>query len=80
MHLVLIGQRPFLTFLEFSVQQLCCRQLHARQPTRFPQATFVSMDTEDPFAPGTEQWAWVNATLAAVDRSVTPWLFLVLHR
>lgn len=42
--------------------------------------TFVSMDTEDPYSPGSPQWQWVNATLGAVDRTVTPWLFLVLHR
>jgi hypothetical protein len=38
------------------------------------------MDTEDPYTPGSEQYAWISSTLAAVDRSVTPWLFLVLHR
>ena len=38
------------------------------------------MSTEDDYSVGSPQWAWVNATLAAVNRSATPWLVLVLHR
>lgn len=44
------------------------------------QATFVSVNSEDDYSVGSPQWLWANATLAAVDRSVTPWLIFVLHR
>jgi len=43
-------------------------------------ATWVSMNTEFPYAPGSAQWQWLDAAFAAVDRASTPWLFLSLHR
>ena len=38
------------------------------------------MSTEHHFVPGTPQWAWLEGDLAAVDRSITPWVVLVGHR
>jgi hypothetical protein len=26
------------------------------------------------------QWLWLNATLATINRTVTPWLFVIGHR
>jgi hypothetical protein len=43
-------------------------------------ATWVAMSTEHNYSAGSPQWQWLDATLASVDRSVTPWLFLTLHR
>ena len=43
-------------------------------------AAWVSMNTEFPYAEGSEQWQWIEAALAAVDRTLYPWLFLSLHR
>ncbi len=40
----------------------------------------VALNTEEPYAQGSTQWEWLNATLAATDRTVTPWLFVSLHR
>ena len=41
---------------------------------------FTQMSTEHAFAPGSEQFAWLEADLAAVDRGVTPWLVFSGHR
>ena len=46
----------------------------------YGSAKFVSMDTEEPYSPGSPQYNFIEAELAAADRTVTPWLFLVLHR
>jgi hypothetical protein len=43
-------------------------------------ATWVSMNTEFNYSEGSAQWLWIEGALAAVDRSVSPWLFLSLHR
>lgn len=40
----------------------------------------VVLSSEHPFAAGTPQYAWLEADLAAVNRSVTPWLVASLHR
>jgi len=40
----------------------------------------VALNTEEPYNAGSTQWLWLNATLAATDRAVTPWLFVSLHR
>jgi hypothetical protein len=42
-------------------------------------AFFVSFDSEGDFSAGSAQIAWLDATLAAVDRAAFPWLFLSLH-
>ena len=42
-------------------------------------AFFVSVDGEHDISVGSAQHAWLAATLAAVDRSVHPWLFAVMH-
>lgn len=38
------------------------------------------MSTEHFFGPGTPQRLWLEADLAGVNRSRTPWLVLVGHR
>ena len=43
-------------------------------------ATVVMLSSEHDLAPGSPQGAFLAATLAAVDRSVTPWLIVSLHR
>jgi len=40
---------------------------------------FISVDSEHDLAPGSPQHAWINATLAAVDRSVHPWIVATMH-
>lgn len=35
---------------------------------------FVMMSTEHDFTTGSEQWSFLNATLASVDRQKTPWI------
>jgi hypothetical protein len=42
-------------------------------------AFFISFDSEHDFSPGSAQIAWLEATLAGVDRKTFPWLFLSLH-
>ncbi|PSC73699.1 inactive purple acid phosphatase 27 [Micractinium conductrix] len=41
---------------------------------------FVQYSTEHLFEPGSPQHAWLEADLAAVDRSITPWVILGGHR
>lgn len=43
-------------------------------------ATFIMINTEMAVGPGSDQYAFLEATLAAVDRSVTPWVILLGHR
>merc|ERR1711907_918690 len=38
------------------------------------------LDTEMAIAPGSRQYTWLKADLAAVDRSLTPWVILMGHR
>lgn len=40
----------------------------------------VIISSEHDFTVGSAQHSWLGATLAAVDRSVTPWLILTSHR
>ena len=40
----------------------------------------LSYSSEHAFAAGTPQHAWVQADLAAVDRSKTPWVIVGMHR
>jgi hypothetical protein len=40
----------------------------------------VAASSEHAVAKGSEQWAWLDADLAAVDRRVTPWVIVALHR
>jgi hypothetical protein len=46
----------------------------------FGAAHYVYIDSEEAQTPGSPQIEWLAADLAAVDRSVTPWLFLFQHR
>ncbi len=41
---------------------------------------FTAISTEHDLTPGSVQYAWLEAELAAVDRCATPWLVLLLHR
>jgi hypothetical protein len=41
---------------------------------------FVQFSTEVNFEPGSDQYAFVTADLAAVDRSKTPWVIAGFHR
>jgi hypothetical protein len=43
-------------------------------------ATLVMLNTEIEVGPGSDQYDFVNATLAAVDRARTPWVFVFAHR
>jgi hypothetical protein len=43
-------------------------------------ATLVMLNTELELGPGSDQYDFVNETLAAVDRARTPWVFLFAHR
>jgi 3',5'-cyclic AMP phosphodiesterase CpdA len=40
----------------------------------------VFMSSEHDFDVSSAQWAWARGDLAAVDRSATPWVAVVLHR
>jgi hypothetical protein len=40
----------------------------------------ASISSEHDFSVGSPQWTWLAADLAGVDRTVTPWLFVSLHR
>lgn len=40
----------------------------------------VTVNTEEDYSTGSAQWLWLDAALGSTDRSVTPWLFLSLHR
>ncbi len=40
----------------------------------------ASISSEHDVTPGSPQSSWLVADLAAVDRSVTPWVFLSIHR
>jgi hypothetical protein len=40
----------------------------------------VHMSTEHDFTPGSPQHAWLNRTLAAVDREATAWVVVAMHR
>lgn len=42
--------------------------------------TMVIWSSEHDFTTGSEQWNWLNATLAQVDRQLTPWLMVTAHR
>jgi hypothetical protein len=41
---------------------------------------FVGLSSEHNFTMGSAQWLWLEADLASVNRSVTPWVILNLHR
>lgn len=41
---------------------------------------YVFGDSEEPQSPGSPQHTWIAADLAAVDRSVTPWVIYSQHR
>jgi hypothetical protein len=40
----------------------------------------VQMSSEHDWTEGSPQWNWLQADLAAVDRSVTPWVVVTAHR
>ena len=47
---------------------------------RYGLVAFVVMSTEHDFTSGSQQLAWIEAALASVDRSVTPFLVFAGHR
>ena len=40
----------------------------------------AAVSSEHNFTEGSLQWRWLDAALAAVDRSVTPWVVVSMHR
>ncbi len=54
--------------------------LTRRYSFAYGSATFVVASSEHDLQHGSPQHAWLEATLAAVDRCTTPWLLLALHR
>jgi hypothetical protein len=42
--------------------------------------TFVMLNSELPVDPSSPQYAFLEATLSAVDRTVTPWVIVAFHR
>ncbi len=40
----------------------------------------VTLSTEHDVSAGSEQWQWLNATLARVNRTASPWVLLGAHR
>jgi hypothetical protein len=43
-------------------------------------AYIVMLNSELPIGSGSAQYAWLQSTLSAVDRTVTPWLVVAFHR
>eukprot|EP00929_Paragymnodinium_shiwhaense_P007353 TRINITY_DN111258_c0_g1_i1.p1 TRINITY_DN111258_c0_g1~~TRINITY_DN111258_c0_g1_i1.p1 ORF type:complete len:697 (+),score=162.35 TRINITY_DN111258_c0_g1_i1:65-2092(+) len=75
---------PYNAYFPFaSLDEKTGRKLFDRRPWysfKYGPATFVVMSTEHNFTIGGEQNDWLEATLAAVDRSVTPWVVFTGHR
>jgi hypothetical protein len=46
----------------------------------YGSAHFVVTSSEHDVAPGSRQYAWLQAELQSVDRCRTPWLVVVMHR
>ena len=44
------------------------------------RVVMVALATEDDFRLGSPQWQWLQATLGAIDRSVTPFVVVSMHR
>ena len=42
--------------------------------------SFVVWNAELPWIPGSDQYAWLEQTLQAVDRKATPWVVMTTHR
>jgi Calcineurin-like phosphoesterase/Iron/zinc purple acid phosphatase-like protein C len=47
---------------------------------RHGAAMFVQLSSDQSMQPGSAQWTWLNATLATINRSQTPWVAVSLHR
>ena len=41
---------------------------------------FATINTDQKLDAGSEQRSWLEADLAAVDRNITPWVVINLHR
>lgn len=41
---------------------------------------FIALSSEHDLSKDSRQYAWLEAALAAVDRCVTPWLVVLMHR
>ena len=46
----------------------------------FGDVLIVAVSSEHDWQEGSQQWLWLNSTLAAADRSVTPWVVVSMHR
>ncbi|GMH57501.1 hypothetical protein TrST_g3955 [Triparma strigata] len=42
-------------------------------------STFLMLNSYTDSAPGSPQYAWVESTLAGIDREATPWVFALFH-
>lgn len=42
--------------------------------------TVVVWSSEHSFVTGSIQWLWLNATLASINRALTPWVIVTAHR
>jgi len=51
-----------------------------RYSTTKGAAQYIQLNSEQSVEPGSTQRAWLLSTLAAVDRSKTPWLIVSIHR
>jgi len=47
---------------------------------RIGNAHIIMLNSEEDFRPGSPQAQWLTAELAKVDRKVTPWLIVTIHR
>lgn len=47
---------------------------------RYGNMFLVQLSSEHNFTQGSEQWLWLDKTLAGVDRTATPWVVVTLHR
>jgi hypothetical protein len=42
--------------------------------------TFINLSTDSDYAEGTDQYEWLEKTLASVDREKTPWVIVSGHK
>ena len=59
----------------FSAANNACRYSYDQ-----PLVHTVMLSTEHDMAEGSNQYTWLEGDLSAVDRRVTPWLVVEMHR
>jgi hypothetical protein len=52
---------------------------HVWYSINIASAHWIHLSNYHPFEAGSEQYTWLKADLAAIDRSVTPWVFVNTH-